>query len=87
MQIKMILAWNTCGRCSWLGKISFLLISVWLLTIIISVNHIFNHNSGNNPDSSQADKIDQEKLVKITNKFQQLKEQNDALRNVLFGYG
>lgn len=84
--LRMTVFWTGCGRCTWLGKISIVLISVWLLTIIISVNHVFKQHSSYPFTDDQYDKVDSEKLQKITNKILQLKKQNNVLRNLIYGW-
>ncbi|XP_011496269.1 PREDICTED: alpha-(1,6)-fucosyltransferase, partial [Ceratosolen solmsi marchali] len=81
----MTLFRNSYNRCNYLGKVSILLISVWLLTIILSINHMFKNNSINSSDYNPDSKEDSERLLHMINNLHMLKKQNKALRNIILG--
>jgi hypothetical protein len=81
----MTLLRHNYSRCNYLGKLSILLISTWLLTIILTINHILEYNSINSSDNHQHSKEDSEQLIHMIDNFNLLKEQNRALRNIILG--
>ncbi|XP_014212660.1 alpha-(1,6)-fucosyltransferase [Copidosoma floridanum] len=70
---------NNFGRCNWLGKVSFFLVTLWLVTIFISTNYILHHNSG----EYEKDTENGERLRQLSNSFQILKKQNLKLLGII----
>ena len=61
----MAVLWTAGGRRTYLGKIGFFLMFIWLLTLIMSINYIWKQRASTS--NRQVNNNDSEYLFEISN--------------------
>ncbi|XP_058790161.1 alpha-(1,6)-fucosyltransferase isoform X2 [Phymastichus coffea] len=76
---------NHYGRYKWLGKMTVILIIIWLLAITLLINQILKTNSNlfHDKKEQKLKNEDAERMQKLSNNFEKLKKQNVMLHNIL----
>ena len=70
------------GRYNWLGKVSLLIISAWLLIILLSINQMVRNSSTNSPEFEQ-NFYENNHFEKVDTDFEIIKQQNEDFRNII----